>query len=317
LFYYFAKRDYAAALSELALAQRTLPNDPDVAFYTGVVQRRQGFWEPSIAAMQRALTLDPLNAATALDLSWNYRRLKRYAEARRVLDDVLLWRPGDLGFQLIRSDIDVEENADLRRTKTILSRDLSAAPDQDLVANFRQSAACLERDYAAAAKAVAQYSSPDILDDGFLIPREYFAGVIEGGLGHEDAAQTAFLHAREHIAERVRARPADAKALITLAKIDARLGRKEEALREAEAAVQLLPVTADAFDGPLILVRFAQVCARVGEKDRALEILQEAVRLPTDATYGALRLEEEYEPLRGDARFEAIVQSLAPKPPSP
>ena len=58
---------------------------------------------------------------------------------------------------------------------------------------------------------------------------------------------------------------------------------------------------------------FAVVAARVGEKDLALEHLARAVQLPAGPHYGDLKLELEWDPLRGDPRFEAIVASLAPK----
>ncbi len=97
---------------------------------------------------------------------------------------------------------------------------------------------------------------------GFIIPREDFEGRIARGLGDAPRAEAAFLRARERAAASVAARPSDAKALIVLAGIDAKLGRKEEAVREAERAVELLPVARDAVDGPLMLWSLAAVLRR-------------------------------------------------------
>jgi len=60
---------------------------------------------------------------------------------------------------------------------------------------------------------------------------------------------------------------------------------------------------------------FAVIATWVGEKDLALEYLQQALQLPsyTITTYGQLKLHSFWDPLRGDPRFEKIVQSLAPK----
>ena len=98
-----------------------------------------------------------------------------------------------------------------------------------------------------------------------------------------------------------------------LAKADAKVGRKAEAVRGAERAAELLPVAADTFDGPMVLGRLAEVYAEVGETDRALEVLQKAAALPGGAAYGVLKLGEEFDALRNDPRFEKIVASLAPK----
>jgi hypothetical protein len=95
--------------------------------------------------------------------------------------------------------------------------------------------------------------------------------------------------------------------------IDAGLGRKEEALREAQRAVELLPVAKDSINGAGMIEFSAIVAAWVGEKDLALEHLAEAARLPGFLSYGRLKLLPWWDPLRGDPRFEKIVSSLAPK----
>ena len=69
----------------------------------------------------------------------------------------------------------------------------------------------------------------------------------------------------------------------------------------------------DAVDGPLMLVRLAHVYAEVGETDRAIEVLQQAAPLPGGPAYGILQLDQDYDPLRNDPRFQKIVASLAPK----
>jgi hypothetical protein len=44
-----------------------------------------------------------------------------------------------------------------------------------------------------------------------------------------------------------------------------------------------------------------------------LEQLSVAARIPGYLSYGQLRLHPYWDPLRGDPRFEKIVESLAPK----
>ena len=41
---YWGYLDYDGALAELEVARRTLPNDPQILFLTGLIQRRQGHW---------------------------------------------------------------------------------------------------------------------------------------------------------------------------------------------------------------------------------------------------------------------------------
>jgi hypothetical protein len=95
--------------------------------------------------------------------------------------------------------------------------------------------------------------------------------------------------------------------------IDAGLGRKEEALREGRRALELTPVAKNAVDGPEVLYFFAVICAWTGKRDLAIEQLETLAKMPVGVSYGELRLDPDWDPLRGDPRFDKIVASLAPK----
>jgi hypothetical protein len=87
-------------------------------------------------------------------------------------------------------------------------------------------------------------------------------------------------------------------------------------LNEGRRAIELSPVEKDSVQGSQMLVYFAIIAAWVGEKDTALQYLAANARSqggPLVASYGALKLFPFWDPLRGDPRFEKIVQSLAPK----
>ena len=102
-----------------------------------------------------------------------------------------------------------------------------------------------------------------------------------------------------------------------LALIDAELGEKEKAIREGRTACNMLPVAKDAIEGVQLITNLARIYAFTGEKDLALEQLAIVSKIPFGPSYGELRLDPEWDSLRGDPRFEEIVASLAPKKASP
>lgn len=311
LFHFMGHRAYAPALSELALAASGLPNNATILYYIADVLRRQGLWADSIRTMERALVLDPRNSVFTLSLVHTYRRLRRYDEARRALDNVLAWKGDDLGFRFVHAEIDIQERGDLSRLQEILGGDLPANADANLLVIYRYMLADLQRDYRAAGKALVEYGRWQ-MSHGYNTPREYLEGMVARGSGEAERARAAFIRARERAAPAVAARPDNPKALMVLAKIDAKLGHKDEAVRAAERAVELLPVSLDSYEGPLLLPLLVQVYADAGEIDRALDVLQQAVALPGGPSYGFLQLDAEYDPLRHDERFQKIVASLAP-----
>ena len=101
--------------------------------------------------------------------------------------------------------------------------------------------------------------------------------------------------------------------MAVLGLIDAGLGRKEQALGEGRRAIELLPVEKDRLNGGRIIVYLAMIGAWVGDHELACEQLAKGVRYPTGPSYGQLKLLPTWDPLRGDACFEEIVASLAPK----
>jgi hypothetical protein len=97
--------------------------------------------------------------------------------------------------------------------------------------------------------------------------------------------------------------------------IDAGLDRKEDALREGRPAIELLPITKDAFNGTELKRNLAIIYAWTGEKELALKELAGALQLPSVLTHGELRLHPYWDSLRGDPRFEKLVaEAAAPIP---
>jgi TolB-like protein/Flp pilus assembly protein TadD len=313
LLYYWGSRDYEPALAELSLARRTLPNDADVVLYSGLIKRRQGRWEESTRHLEEAAAIDPRNATTLAELATtNYVSLRRYADAARVCDNVLGWKP-DFTSQLARARVDRLGSGDLRRMQNVLGSSAAKAVDAEVLGTTRLDLALTQRDYSAAEQSLAALKSKDFPGGGYVTPREWYEALIAEGLGQNEKERTAFLAARERAAEAVTKRPDDAKALMILAEIDARLGRKEDALRAGEQARVLLPVTEDALDGLRIVSRLAALYGQVGETTRALDLLEEITPKPSGPHYGELALDERWDPLRKEPRFEKLHLSLAPK----
>jgi hypothetical protein len=123
--------------------------------------------------------------------------------------------------------------------------------------------------------------------------------------------------ARAETEKLVRAQPENVKPLSALAFVDAELGDKEKAIREGRTACDMVPVAKDAIDGVLLVNNLARVYSLNGEKDLAIKQLEIVSKIPCGPSYGELRLDPEWDSLRGDPRFEKIVASLAPKKSSP
>ena len=171
-----------------------------------------------------------------------------------------------------------------------------------------------ERDFAAAKNAlIAAGQNTPYNEETVHFNRTFVEGIIARLTKDEAKARSAFMAARAEQEQSVQAQPNYGPPLCVLGLIDAALGRKEEALREGRRAIELLPVEKDAINGPVMIEYLAMIAAWLGDKDLACEELSTAVQYPGPLSYGRLKLLPYWDPLRGDPRFEKIVNSLAPK----
>jgi len=307
--------DYEGALAELEIAAKTLPNDARVFELKGYIQRRQGKQEEAVRSLESAIDLDPRNSATLQQIALSYRHLRRFAEEKSILDRALAIDPNDLVNNLERAALEFYWKADTRPLHQMLDsvRAANPAATED-IAEYWLLCALAERDAAAATNAViAAGENPAQTDEAVSFSPSFMKGVIARMTKDDAEAGTAFAAARAEQEKLPQTPQSYGPALCVLGLIDAALGRKEEALREGQRAVELLPVEKDPISGITMVKYFAIIAAWVGDKDLACEKLAIAIRPPSRLTYGELKLLPFWDPLRGDPRFEKLVASLAPK----
>jgi serine/threonine-protein kinase len=311
---YWGHLDYNGALDELKIARQTLPNDPQISYLTGVIQRRQGRWEESARNLERSIEFDPLNFFTLQQLALSYGILHRYAEETSVLKRALAAEPDDVDTKIALAAVQFHWKANTQpvheTVDSLRSTNPSALPN---VANDWLSCALAERNIASVKDALDAFGNTPLTDYAVHLNRALMEGLIARMTKDDDKARVAFTAARAEQEKIIEAQPNYAPPLCVLGLIDAGLGRKEEALREGRRAVQLLPVEKDAINGPLMVEYLAMIAAWVGNKDLACEQLAQVTRAPSTVSYGQLKLLPFWDPLRGDPRFEQIVASLAPK----
>ena len=315
---YYGLRDYTGALTELEIARQALPNDPRLFELTGYILRRRGQQEEGLQNLQRAVELDPRNFFTLQQIALSYQNLGRYAETIATLDRVLAIVPDNVETRATRGEYYIYWKADTRPLQQTIDAILahgsgaivSAAPSWFFCA-------LAERDPAAAERALVALGENPCWGEGTIIlSRSFGEGLLARMTKDEARARTAFEAARAQQEKIVQVQPDYGPALCVLALIDAALGRNDLALEEGRRAIALTPLEKDAFNGSHVLQYFAITAAWAGDKELALQQLEAGLRAPDASemlSYGALKLFPVWDPLRGDPRFEKIVESLAPK----
>jgi tetratricopeptide (TPR) repeat protein len=307
--------DYDRARAELALAQHSLPNNPVVYELAGLIDRRQGRWADATQNLQRACELDPRNVPYLLALGATYNLwLHDYEQYGKVLDRVLALHPDRKPDRIFRAFIEVDQRADTgpwrAAIEKILAEDPASAKDPFLTDQCFI-LALFDRDLDAAGVLATTLSQKNSGADPPL-GRDFWMGVVARLKGDETSARAALTKALAEQKEEIR-NPDDMWLLCGLGLIDALLGKKEEALSEGRRAIEMLPIVKNSTSDGYVKRYFVMACAWAGERELALEHLEVVARIPGGPSYGDLRLNPMWDPLRGDPRFEKIVASLAPK----
>jgi serine/threonine protein kinase len=307
--------DYEGAMAELELARVSLPNDSRIFELKGYVEYRQGKHLEAVRDLEHAASLDPRNIFTLQQIANGYILLQRYAEAKSAFDRALFIEPNDVLTKIAGAWVEFEWKADAGPLhQTIDSIRATNPAEMPHIVDAWLTCALAEHDAVAAKEAlIAAGQNTPLNDQAVHFNRHFVEGIIARMTKDEVKARAAFIAARAEQEKIVEAQPDYAPPLCVLGLIDAALGRKEEALRAARRATELLPVEKDALNGPLMTKYSAMIAAWVGDKDLACQQLATTIHDRGFLSYGQLKLYAFWDPLRGDPRFEKIVASLAPK----
>ena len=312
---FIADRNYDRALSELEIARRTLPNEPFIFLSAAGIERRMGEWEASNRNYERALELDPRNFSILQQLSLTYEYRRRYVEMSATLKRALEIVPDNIATKVRLAAVALESQANPKPLRVAIDAIVAVEPHiAAALADQSIELGLCERDWPSAQRSLAMTDAGCQIG-GLPLSHAWCVGVVARASGDKLRAQAAFAEADAEINKILQAQPDYPEGLCVLGLVQAALGQKAQAIANGRRAVELLPLTKDAIDGAYMVTCLALIYTWCDEKKLATEQLELAARIPSDVSYGQLRLHPQWDALRGDARFEAIIGSLAPRTP--
>ena len=310
--YYYGDRDYERALSEFEIAKRDLPNEADAYSAIAAIQRRQGKWAESTANFEKAVSLDPKNANVLFNLGLNYMAQRDFETADKIFDRAIAVDPQAFASRGMKSALAIAWKGDVG----FVEKQLSLVPgdfDPDgLVTAARVGILMLQRKFADALKLLQQFRGETLLyPDTGPCPKALLEGRLYLYQGDKTKAQAAFERARPVAEQLVRDAPGDPGRHVQLGAVLAGLGLKEEAVNEGRKAVESVPESQDAFEGPQATAALAEIYAWVGEYDEAFRLLDHLLKVPNGLTVPTLKLDPIWDPLRKDPRFQTLIDSYS------
>lgn len=314
-----AVRDDEQARIEVDLARKTLPNNVDLEQIAGMIAWRQGRMTDAARYLEKGATLAPRETVMFTGLSWVYRAMRRYEDADRVARRLLALRPGNekMYVRVYRATLPLEERGDLAPLRALLAAETPADDaDADFLNKQRLIVTTYERDSDGMLRALGALKAPPV-DRSY--PNAWFEGWAAKIRGDKATTQAAFSAAKVELTRLLEISPGSSEKQGVLAMIDANLGLAAEAERGGLRSRALAEKKSSVMSKLASKYYLAAVYAEIGKSDKAIALLEELVKKPAtedllyQPTYGVLQLDPIWDPLRGDPRFKALVESLAPK----
>jgi len=278
----------------------------------GRIERWQGQWDLAMADFQQAVVLNPRDWVAPLELASTQFYQHRYSEALRWFDRAsALTNDQSVSYYVrFRSELYLVGSVEgareaMRRAASRLGVDSMV---RALVLTGWWSLVFIDQDYQTALERLALPRNSSAWGPYYPGPYYLAKAELHSRRGETASARVYYDSARVQLEARVREEPRDAINHVDLGIALAGLGLKQDAIREAQTAVNLVPVSRDAFLGSDILHGSAVVYVRAGDYETAIDQLALLLTIPSQVSATILRIDPIWAPLRGNPRFERLAK---------
>jgi TolB-like protein/class 3 adenylate cyclase len=316
---YWVLRDYKDAKITFGRMGEMVPSSSEVPHALGLIARRAGHWDQSVAYFEQALTLDPRNVRLLMNSAETYAMRRQFAAALKLYDRVLDITPNDLDVMAAKASI-YQAEGNLKEAAAFLAGINEQTPNEDTI-RIKITQLQLERNYSEAVRllqarqAQFQFASED--DKG---NNQVTLAMIQRLAADTAGAKVTAEQARNIFERLYKGQPDNFHIAAQLSQAYAAMGEKDSALKAAERAIMLHPRAKDRMRGPALEENLALIQTIFGENSRAISTLTDLLQTPgsswiyspTPITPALLRLDPFWDPLRADPAFQKLCEEKQP-----
>ena len=316
---YWIDQDYDLALDQFQIASRLAPSNGDIGRLIAAIERRHGKWEQALEAYEKVARVDPQNPNTARELLFTNTAMRRWPQAAQWAERMRTMAPASLVAKIQSGYVDFWWKGDTTLIKSLVNQVPPGIDPDGTITSVRWDVAMIERDFSGARDVLEKSAAKEVsyTNEG-ATPKSFLSGCIDLAQGNTLEAQKLFEMARPVFEKAVEEAPESATRHANLGWFYAFSGRKDDAIREGQRAVELKPESKDALDGAGMQCYLALIYARLGEKELALPLIKRLLKTRGavdsgnySVTINDLKYRWEWDPIRGDPRFQKLLQQVS------
>lgn len=301
---FWVQGDLDRASREFEVLREERPGHPETLWAAARIHRRATRWEESSAALEQLLILDPRNPEVPALLANVRAAQRRFEEAERHIDRALSLAPDNHFYYVQKWRVLALGRGDTARAGELIAqakphvRKAEHAWLRAVVAEFR-------RDFPAAIEGFASW--PGISRTKYLFVSRLADRMAwtETARAHADSLERIAADRLERAIRLQNVRQM-AVAHYEMAIVHAIYGRHEEAVREGEEGLRLMPLGTFS-SAPSLAQGLVWIYARAGRHRDAVRLLERLLEVPGGETIHALRFNPIYDALREDPGFRALL----------
>jgi TolB-like protein/Tfp pilus assembly protein PilF len=295
---------------------KMLPGSSAALIELGLIARRQGRWDESVAYCERALVLDPRNTQSLGLAADIYVTLRQFPAALKLFDRALDILPNELDLMAAKAVVYQAEGNFPEAVK--LLGEVSVQNAGYVAFDVKMTQLRLERKYDEAVRLLqARVAQLDVGSEPKAVEKGYFQLVLalaQRVAGDTAGAKLTAGQARDALAQACKDQSNNLWLGVNLSRAYALLGDKNSALKEAQR-IALLPGAKDAHNEPGLEENLAFIQMILGDNSRAISTLPRLLKTPygsyiynAPVTPALLRLDPIWDPLRGDTAFRNLYE---------
>ncbi len=307
-YYLWAYRNRKKALEHLEIAEKGLPNNVEIMLEKAAIFEPQGRWEEYINSLEKAIALSPRDASIPVNLAMGLWLTRRYSDAIDACNRAITLTPDGSWPYLYKTYTYWSWKGANAQSRDALEY-VGVEHEFYLWSWYWQEVG--EGNYQAALQLLSDTTFNWVSHKLWVRPKPMLSAFIYEYLNEHELAYKDYESAKTLLEKKIMEHLNDPRYHSSLGIAYAGIGRKKEAIREGEKAVELLPMSKDAAYGIPYVHDLAVIYIMVGEYDLALDQMEYLLSVPSWLSAGWLEMDIRFAPLRNHPRYKELLTKYA------